>query len=164
MRKSLKIIVPLICVAVVAITFYMIHDIRNKVEQANYGTDDIEVADENIQEENVVQENNVEENIVKENVVSENTTVEEENTNTAVTNTTLKEEVTEEEDSYSKTKLDQAKNLVEKTWGKDDTVYFTNEGINSDGLYMVAVRDKTSTAVKNYFKVNLETKKVQIDY
>ena len=167
MRRNLKIIVPIASFIVVIAAFYMIFDIQKKVEQVNYGTNDID-ANEVVSfddEENTVDENEVENE-------SANTALEETNTSkdtntstdTNTTNTALKEEVSEEDDSFSKSKLDQAKSLVEKTWGKDDTVYFTNEGMNSDGLYMVAVRDKTSTAVKNYFKVNLETKKVQVDY
>lgn len=159
MRKYLKYIVPVVCVLVVIITFYMIFDIKAKVEEQNYNTDDIAV--------NEV-ENEVKNEAEIENVVEENTVEEEkiENTvsNTTSQNTTSKEEVSEEEDKYSTRKLDEAKALVKKAWGDDNTVYFTNEGLNSEGLYMVAARDKTSTAVKNYFKVNLETKKVQVDY
>lgn len=156
MRKSLKIIVPIICVIVVIITFWMIFDIRDRVEEVNYGTNDIEV-------NKVVESEEVEENVVEE----DNTVVEETantTTNTVLDTNTVNEEVSTDDDVYSKNKLDQAKNLVQKAWGEDDKVYFTNEGINSDGLYMVAARDKTSTAVKNYFTVNLETKKVQVDY
>lgn len=161
MRRNLKIIVPIASVIVVIVTFYMIFDIRQKVEEVNYGTNDIE-ANEVIDFED---ENEVEsENIVVENTTVDNTTVTENTNTTSDKNTTVKEEVSEEEDTYSKNKFDQAQSLVEKAWGKDDNVYFTNEGVNSEGLYMVAVRDKTSTAVKNYFKVNLDTKKVEIDY
>lgn len=156
MRKYLKYIVPIVCVLVVIITFYMIFDIRSKVEEQYYNTDDIVAEENEVYEENIVE---VENTVEEENIVSENTTSE-----NTVSNTASKEEVSEEEDSYSTKKLDEAKALVKKAWGEDDTVYFTNEGLNSEGLYMVAARDKTSTAVKNYFKVNLETKKVQVDY
>lgn len=156
MRKYLKYIVPVVCVIVVIVTFYMIFDIKSKVEEQYYNTDDIVVDENEVEDENVVEEENI---VDEENVVEENTTVE-----NTVTNTSSKEEVSEEEDSYSTKKLDEAKALVKKAWGDDDTVYFTNEGLNSEGLYMVAARDKTSTAVKNYFKVNLDTKKVQVDY
>lgn len=158
MKKYLKIVIPIVCVLVVIITFYMIFDIRNKVEEVNYGTNDIEV-------ENVVNEDD-DENIVDENVVEDDNTEEptNETTNNTDNNTTTNEEVSNEDDVFSKNKLEQAKELVKKAWGKDDTIYLTNEGMTSDGLYMVAVRDKTSTAVKNYFKVNIETKKVEVDY
>lgn len=159
MRKYLKFIVPIVCVLVVIVTFYMIFDIRSKIEEKNYNTDNISVDENEVSEENIVEEENT---VSEENTIAEENTVSKE-TNT-VENTSSKEEVSEEEDTYSTKKLDEAKALVKKAWGEDDTVYFTNEGLNSEGLYMVAARDKTSTAVKNYFKVNLDTKKVQVDY
>lgn len=158
MRKYLKYIVPIVCVLVVIVTFYMIFDIKSKVDEQYYNTDNIVVDENEVEDENVVE---VENTVEDENVVEENTLPQDTNT---VENTLSKEEVSEEEDSYSTKKLDEAKALVKKAWGDDDTVYFTNEGLNSEGLYMVAARDKTSTAVKNYFKVNLDTKKVQVDY
>ena len=161
MKKSIKIIIPLICILIVGVAFYMIFDIKNKVEEVNYGTNDIDVNE--VEEEIKIEA----ENIIEENEDT-NTVENETSTNTAVSNTTdtntVQEEVSDDEDAYSKNKLDLAKSLVQKSWGEDSTVYFTNEGINSEGLYMVAARDKTSTAVKNYFKVNLRTKKVEVDY
>ena len=161
MKKSIKIIIPLICILIVGVAFYMIFDIKNKVEEVNYGTNDIEVNE--VEEEIKIEA----ENIIEEKEDT-NTVENETSTNTAVSNTTdtntVQEEVSDDEDAYSKNKLDLAKSLVQKSWGEDSTVYFTNEGINSEGLYMVAARDKTSTAVKNYFKVNLDTKKVEVDY
>ena len=41
--------------------------------------------------------------------------------------------------------------------------YFTNEGKNDDGEYLVSVRSKSTTYVEVTFKVNLETKKVKAD-
>ena len=153
MRKYFKFIVPIICIVVVIITFYMIFDIRSKVEEVNYGTEDIELNEE--KEDVIVEE---------QNVVEENTDLEDKNEDENATNTSQKEEISEKEDRYSKEKLDEAISLVQKAWGEDSTVYFTNEGLNSEGLYMVAARDKTSTTVRNYFKVNLDNKSVQVDY
>ena len=159
MNKKLKIIVPLVCVLVVIIAFYMIFDIKGKIEEKDYGTNDI-VVNNTVEAENIVEENTVlEENVVEENNVEmENTAVKSKPQDNG------KEEISEEDDLYSNSKLDQARDLVKKAWGDDDSVYFTTEGVNADGLYMVAVREKSSTSVKNYFKVNLETKKVEIDY
>lgn len=158
MNKKVKIAVPIVCVLVVGITFYMIFDIKNKVEKINYDTNDIVV--ENTVEENIIDEENTvnEENTIANDVSKENTTIEN------VVTQSGSEEVSEEEDAYSTKKLDEAKYLVKKAWGDDDTVYFTTEGVSSEGLYLVAAREKSTTNVKNYFKVNLETKKVEVDY
>ena len=151
MRKYIKYIFPILCVLIVGITFYMLFDIQNKVEEKYYQFD------------NVVVNNNVDEDGFL--IIDDDTSNTVEDTNTVEeTNTVEKEEIAEKDDAYAKTKLDQAINLVKKAWGEDNSVYFTNEGVSSDGIYTVAARDKVSTAVKNYFKVNLETKKVEVDY
>lgn len=160
MKKYLKFIVPSICILVVAITFILLFNMQNKVEEASSKND--------IEAENVVLENEVsEENIVEENNIA-NEIMEDENT--SIDNTTEKENsvhdevVSSDEDRYSENRQKKAIDLVKSHWGEDSTVYFTNEGINSDEEYVVAVRLKSSTAVTNYFKVNIETGKVEIDY
>ena len=157
MKKWMKIIVPAICVLIVVITFYMIFDIRKKVDDVNYNTNDIEV-------ENVVEENTVDTNTIVENVVEADNNAVDQNEITDPNADNSGEEVSEENDAYSNSKFSEAENLVKKAWGEDDTVYFTIEGVNSEGLYLVAAREKSTTNVRNYFKVNLETKKVEVDY
>lgn len=157
MKKWMKIIVPAVCVLIVVITFYMIFDIRKKVDDVNYNTNDIEV-------ENVVEENTVDTNTIVENVVEADNNAVDQNEITDPNADNSGEEVSEENDAYSNSKFSEAENLVKKAWGEDDTVYFTIEGVNSEGLYLVAAREKSTTNVRNYFKVNLETKKVEVDY
>lgn len=153
MRKALKFIVPGVCILVVTITFNMIYDIQQKIEEKKYGTDNIYVEENVIQEENIVtEENEVMNNEITNETLGSQNIVEDDNI------------VSEEKDKLSTTNQEKAIELVKQYWGEDNTVYFTNEGVNSNGEYTVAVRQKTSTAVKDYFKVNLETKKVEIDY
>ena len=153
MKKAWKFVVPGVCILVVVITFYMIFDIKYKVEEENYGTNDIAVEEEFIDEENIVNPGN--------EAVSNEVTNSLENSQNIVEDDNI---VLEQEDKLSTTNQEKAIELVKQYWGEDSTVYFTNEGVNSNGEYTVAVRQKTSTAVKDYFKVNLETKKVEIDY
>lgn len=156
MRKALKFIVPGVCIIVVVITFNMIYDIQQRIEEKQYGTDNIAIDNENIvQEENMTN---------TENTNIENTT---ENTNISDNSQNIIEDdnvVSEDEDKLSSSKQEQAIELVKQYWGEDNSVYFTNEGVTSNGEYTVAVRQKTSTTVKDYFIVNLETKKVEIHY
>lgn len=155
MKKGVKIAVPIICVLVVGITFYMIFDINKKVEEVNNNVNNVEEQNVIEDDENTeVEQNNVVEESKLENTTSNETEVDPNN----------KEEVSEEEDAYANSKLDEAKYLVKKAWGDDDTVYFTTEGVSSEGIYLVAAREKSTTNVRNYFKVNLETKKVEVDY
>lgn len=154
MRKALKFIVPGVCIIIVIITFVMLFDIQNKVEEVNYGTENIAVDD------NMVDEEWIENTTSEENVI-------EDDTNTVEYSENIVEDeyvVAPEEDKLSNVYQESATDLVKKYWGEDNTVYFTNEGVNNNGEYIVAVRQKTSTTVKSYFKVNLETKTVEIDY
>ena len=163
MNRKLKIIIPIVCVAVVGITFYFIFDIKNKVEDINYGTNNIEV-DNEVENEIMEEIDTLEENVVEDYNKTDTSKTNTTEATTSVNTTSVGEEISEEDDAYSNNKLEEAKSLVQKAWGEDDSVYFTTEGVNSEGLYMVAAREKSSTNVRNYFKVNLETKKVEVDY
>jgi hypothetical protein len=153
MKKAWKFVVPGVCVFVIIITFNMLYDMQQRIEEENYGTDDIAV------EENIIDEEN--------KINSENEAVSNDFTNSLENSQNIIEDdnvVLEQDDKLSTTNQEKAIELVKQYWGEDSTVYFTNEGVNSNGEYTVAVRQKTSTAVKDYFKVNLETKKVEIEY
>lgn len=145
MRKALKFIIPGICILVVVITFYMIFDMQEKVEQENYGVENISDKEENITDTEIYKVDNTV------NKTSENTIED-------------SKVLSDEEDNFSSKKAKSAIDLVKEYWGEDSTVYFTNEGVNSKGEHIVAVRQKTSTIVKNYFKVNLETQEIELDY
>lgn len=111
-------------------------------------------------------------NMNKENESIENTTLNTTNnsntvntTNTVNTsnnkNSVAKTEETEEKNDISD--KDKAISMVQAEWGSDSSVYFTNEGV-SDGCYIVAVRDKSNTSVKLFYKVNLKENTVEIDW
>ena len=54
--------------------------------------------------------------------------------------------------------------LVKEKWGEDESVTFRCDSVSNNGEYIIAVVSKDSASVKNYFKVNLETKTVEVDY
>lgn len=148
MKKYKKFIFPIICVLVVVITFALLFDLRNKVEEKNYNVNDIEV--ENIIDE----ENEIENEVSNTNVVNE---ISENNT----TNTSAYEE---DEEIGSTSKIQEAINLVKEKWGNDNTVTFRCDNIKSNGEYVIAVVSKTSASVKTYFKVNLDKQTVDVVY
>lgn len=61
-------------------------------------------------------------------------------------------------------KKQEAINLVTEQWGQDDSVTFSCDSITSDGIYIIAVTSKERAVVLNYFRVNLATKTVTVDY
>jgi hypothetical protein len=143
-----------ICVVVVIVTFGLLFNMKSKVANVENVIDNTTL---NTIEENVVdEENTVENEVVNEVVETENTVTQE--------NVVSNEINSSDEDRYSESKQEKAIQLVKEHWGDDDTVYFTNESVKSDEEYIVAVRLKSSTAVTNYFKVNINTGKVEIYY
>lgn len=166
MKKDYKkFIFPAICVLVVVLTFVLLFDMKNKASKIA----DSKNANE-VNTENVAHNTNTNTNIV-ENIVDENSAKSETVENTNTTNTTKEEIKTPQtavtsgdDDKLAENKQNQAVELVKQKWGSDSKVYFTNESVNSKGEYIVAARDKSSTEVKNYFKVNIETGTVEVDY
>lgn len=167
MKKNYKkFIFPAICVLVVVLTFVLLFDMKNKASKIADSRNANEVNSENVVDNTNTNTNTVE-NIVDENSV-QNETVENTNTNTNTTNEEVKTPQTAvtsgDDDKLAENKQKQAIELVKQKWGTDSKVYFTNESVNSKGEYIVAARDKSSTEVKNYFKVNIETGTVEVDY
>lgn len=166
MKKDYKkFIFPAICVLVVVLTFVLLFDMKSKASKIA----DSKNANE-VNTENVAHNTNTNTNIV-ENIVDENSAKNETVENTNTTNTTKEEIKTPQtavtsgdDDKLAENKQNQAVELVKQKWGSDSKVYFTNESVNSKGEYIVAARDKSSTEVKNYFKVNIETGTVEVDY
>ncbi len=164
-KKILKYIIPILCVIVVGVAFYMIFDIKNKVDESLYNTDDIsnvtndDIVEKDISNDIINEVNEIDE--VDENTISNETNKVVEN---KVDTKADREAVEEKTDEGSTTKKQQAIELVKKEWGEDSSVSYRCETVNSKGEYVVAVIMKSSGSVKAYFNVNLETKSVQIDY
>ena len=85
-----------------------------------------------------------------ENIASDSNTAVEANTNTTTSNNTSEEtNITNPEEK--------AISIVKKDWGNDPDVYFSVDGVESNGIYLVGVRDKETTYVKYWYSVNLST-------
>lgn len=170
MKKSVKIIIPIVICIIVAITIYMVFDIKNKVEKKSYSVEYINDEEEIIENneieveeqeetntiENTIIENIANENITQNNVVSKNETQKNNEKTTSIYET--------DSDAGTTDKKQQAINLVKEKWGNDDTVTYRCDSVTSSGEYIIAVISKNSAVVRNYFKVNLETKSVVVDY
>ena len=189
MKKSIKIGFPIACVVIVGGTLIALGNLQNKVDdisnkknenkvensvnqvyenkinnsEYNYSSDYekdynyIEKDENNIVEDK--KDNTTTDNIFKNTA---NTTIKNTTTNTSnnKTNTNTTEETEEKNDISDK---DKAIAMVKAEWGSDSSVYFTSEGV-SNGNYIVAVRDKSNTSVKMFYKVNLENNTVEIDW
>ena len=117
---------------------------------------------ENKLEENIV-ENTVENNIVENSVVENVTSKKEEKT--YVNEYSITNNIYEQNSEVGTTNNKQkAIDLVKKTWGDDTTVSFRCDSVTNNGIYIIAVVSKETMTVKNYFRVNLETGDVEVDY
>lgn len=165
MKNVIMIIFLIICVGILVGMFFVSGNTSNNENTTN-----------NTNSNNVVYENNIIDNTNTENRVLENKAeniVENVNTtettnvsNTEVTNTASNdsnesEETTVDYDDSNDKEI--AISLAEKEWGEDETVYYTNEGVK-DGKYVVAVRDKSDTSVKLYYKVDINSSSVEIEW
>ena len=153
MSKNAKIVIAVVLVVLVVIICCFTFG-KNKEENDIENIATIEVVeneDENVANEiesNVVENEVVEEDIV-ENVteVKPQGTVYESNSNAGTTD-----------------KKQDAIALVKEKWGEDSTVTFRCDSVSNNGEYIIAVISKETATVKNYFKVNLATKTVEVDY
>lgn len=84
----------------------------------------------------------------EQNTIGENNTVESEENeieNNVKTGTT---ELSPEE---------QAKQIAKDNWGEDDTVYFSYDGKDENGRYIICVREQSSTKALYWYYINVET-------
>ena len=134
-----KILYFAIIVALIIAGIFVAKQILEKEDTEQTSTNTIENANKT-NEENQLEENNLETNNTDENNVVEN----------EVTNNTEPGEIQE-------TPEEQAKQLVKDNWGEDDAVYFSYDGKDENGRYIICVREKETTKALYWYYVDLET-------
>lgn len=160
-----KVLIPIICVIVVIIVFFVVRNVQNKgkgneIENTANSEDELQnIENELTDEENFVEENTIEGSDENgENNTTENNVANEE----PEPDVTINESSAPARPGITDQKQ-KAIELVKKEWGQDDTVNFAFDYVNENGEYVIAVKDNTTTAVKNYFRVNLEKGTVELD-
>ena len=167
--NNIGILLTLVSIFLIAVTFFMLFDIKNKLKKTssseNIISDEIEntvnneVIGNDVTEQEINNEVNLEENTVANEIEVSNNTVTNQTSNTnKQTNTSSAPAIPAVTDDKQK-----AIELVKKEWGSDETVSFSFDYINENGEYIVAVKDKSSATVKYYFRVNLQTESVELD-
>lgn len=164
--NGVKIWLPILCIVIVAITFFMIHDMQRQIDNAGdidnskFSANEVVDGEDSIQAENVIENDVNDENVVEEsNVVSNETSDKTEKKNTTVQNNTQSQPAT----AGITDKKQKAIELVKKEWGADDTVDYVFDYVNENGEYVIAVKDRATATVRYYFRVNLETETVELD-
>lgn len=149
MNKTIKNSLMIIVIVVVLFLIIWFGYDMIKTEPVDANIVDTNLVDENTGLDNIINElfDNVITNEQEENVVEyENTQNEENDTND--------EEVSTGESMTSK--QEKAIALVKEEWGGEDGVYFSNESIDSQGRYIVSVRDKGTTNSLAFFIVDVD--------
>ncbi len=161
MSRNTKIIIAVILIILVIVICCFTFMKKDKDDtKSNENVIANETAIENIVEENVV-ENSVVNEIVENKIVEEKEEPIIENVTEVKPQGTVYESKT---DTGTTDKKQEAIGLVKEKWGEDSTVTFRCDSVSSKGEYIIAVVSKETATVKNYFKVNLKTKTVEVDY
>jgi len=92
--------------------------------------------------------------IKEENLIQESNTVKPEEVETEKIE---QEENKQQEPENNQKPEEKAKKIVQENWGEDDSVYYSYDGINSEGKYIICVRDKASTKALYWYYVDIET-------
>lgn len=71
-------------------------------------------------------------------------------------------EIANSEEPKKETKEEQAKKIVQNNWGEDDTVYYSYDGIDANGNYIICVREKATTKALYWYYVDLESGSFEI--
>lgn len=58
---------------------------------------------------------------------------------------------------------EQAKQIVKENWGEDDTVYYSYDGKDESGRYVICVREKSTTKAMYRYYVDVETGSFDIE-
>lgn len=165
MKRKYKIIIFVVVIIVVLATIFLVYGINKKVKEVNNGKVDNNIdntANTTIDNTNSIENelsntaNNVNENTVDQNNVSN------ENSNNTDTSNNTNNGNDQNGNSGQETNVtdnpeEKAINIVKKDWGTDNDVYFSFDGIDSNGRYIVGVRDKATTYVKYWYDVDLKT-------
>ena len=157
MSKNTKIIIAVVLVILVIVLCFSTMG-KNKENENEVKNEKLTVTNEIVDDETEMVENEVEENTIENEVVEEEIV---EN----VTEVKPQGSVYESNSNAGTTdKKQDAIALVKEKWGEDESVTFRCDSVSNNGEYIIAVVSKDSASVKNYFKVNLETKTVEVDY
>lgn len=161
MKDGIKVfILIVVLIAIVALCIYygkdQVVEVQNEVQDEN-----VEIIEENEEDENI-EEEPVEEPVEEKKEDDEK----DENITTTVLKQNTGSQIYEDPESVvgSTSEKQKAIDLVKAQWGEDATVVFDCDHVTDDGEYVVAVVSLVTAEVQNYFKVNVETGDVEVEY
>lgn len=164
MKDSIKIFISIVVlIAIIALCIYFGKD-------QVVGTNNEVIEDEQTEVVEETDDENVVEQPVEEKVEDDKEEEKEDKKNENITTTVLKQntgsQIYENPETVigATSEKQKAIDLVKAQWGEDPTVIFDCDHVTDDAEYIVAVISLTSAEVKNYFRVNIETGVVEVEY
>lgn len=166
MRKIIKIGFPIVCVAVIGGTFYLLNKTLDRVNAMNEDAKSNNITNvTNNTSQNLLAQNNLSNSNVNNvsNAITNKVSNVSNSTNSVSTSTVL----VEDQEKMEAKKLEDKEKVIELVKKRDgerrDKVYYTHEG-TENGKYVVAVRYEATTEAIIYYEVDLENEKVDIHY
>lgn len=172
-----KILITLICIIIAVVLIVVAFRVSFAITRKNNETTNNTVQENKVKENKAVENTTIENESKNENKIVENKVVDNSNKNitnkvipanqsdpTTGTSVAPSSVVYESTDIGSTDKKQQAIELVKKQWGEDNTVSFRCDSVTSEGEYIIAVVSIETASVRNYFRVNINTKTVEVDY
>ncbi|MCI8309237.1 MAG: hypothetical protein HFJ45_03325 [Clostridia bacterium] len=160
MKRIIKIGFPIVCVAVIGGTFYLLNKTLDKVNASKQEREN----NSNVNEQN--SPSYIDENAIIQNVLDKNSVNNVSNTNN-ISNTVTSTILVEEEEAIETKKIEDKEKAIELVKENEDErtrkVYYTNEGLDGD-RYIVAVRYEDTTEVAIYYSVDVESESIEIYY
>ena len=161
MSKKVKILIAIVLIVIVVVVLFFTFRSGDGEKLNNNQTVNNSAINESNDENNT--SNNISNNTVNNTSNNENK-VENKSTET-VSNLVEQGAVYKNNSEVGTTdKKQQAIDLVKIKWGEDSTVSFSCDSVEENGEYIIAVTSLETATVRNYFRVNLETKEVTIEF
>lgn len=154
MSRNVKIIIAIVLIILVIVICCLTFGKSKKEDTETVNTISNELLENTNAIENELSTNSVENKVIEDEPIIQNVTE-------------VKKQGTAYETSSDTGTTDRKQDaiaLVKEKWGEDSTVTFRCDSVSSNGEYIIAVVSKESASVKNYFRVNLSTKTVEVDY
>lgn len=161
---------PIIFVVLVIITFILIFNMQAKVDEKilnsttdNKVNEEDNIVQEQLENENIVDDNN--QDVIENEIENEVTNTISNSTSTS--NVTINQNVITEDEFKEISTIDNKEKAVELVKDKydngDGTIFFCDSVLNS-GEFVVAAKAPNSSTISAYYKVDLNTKNIDIIY
>lgn len=154
-KKKLILISGVIVIILIIIALLII-----KLVSLRKNKTDLETVENIEPEQNIITENVVE---IDGNNIEENSVSNEEEQSAETPQPEDTEEISKEVIETEESNEEKAINIAKNDWGDDNSVYFSLGGKNSEGKYIVEVREEETTYLISTYIIDVNTEKFTVE-